>query len=68
MCEWYRLMNFTGDTSLEDVLSRLQTAAGTEAKHRSRAEMQNALNDILRATSVQSKRLLDEDRLSALEF
>jgi hypothetical protein len=68
MCEWYRLMNFTGDKSFEDVLSRLQTAAGTEAKHRSRAEMQNALNDILRATSVQSKRLLDEDRLSALEF
>ncbi len=68
MCEWYRLMNFTGDTSLEDVLSKLQTAAGTEAKHRSRAEMQNALNDVLRATSVQSKRLLDEDRLSALEF
>lgn len=68
MCEWYRLMNFTGDTSLEEVLGRLQTAAGTEAKHRSRTEMQNALNDVLRATSVQSKRLLDEDRLSALEF
>lgn len=68
MCEWYHLMNFTGDTSLENVLGRLQNAAGTEAKHRSKGEMQNALNDILRATSVQSKRLLDEDRLSALEF
>lgn len=68
MCEWYRLMNFTGDSSLEEVLERLQRAAGTEAKHRSRTEMQSALNDVLRATSLQSKRLLDEDRLSALEI
>lgn len=68
MCEWYRLMNFTGDSSLEEVLERLQSAAGTEAKHRSKAEMQAALNDVLRATSLQSKRLLDEDRLSALEL
>lgn len=68
MCEWYRLMNFTGDSSLEDVLSRLEEAAGTDAKVRSRVEMQSALNDVLRATSLQSKRLLDEDRLSALEI
>ncbi len=68
MCEWYRLMNFTGDSSLEEVLERLQRAAGTEAKHRSRTEMQSALNDVLRATSLQSKRLLDEDRFSALEI
>lgn len=68
MCEWYRLMNFTGDSSLEDVLSRLEEAAGAEAKVRSRVEMQSALNDVLRATSLQSKRLLDEDRLSALEI
>ncbi|MEP6902845.1 MAG: hypothetical protein ABJA66_13920 [Actinomycetota bacterium] len=68
MCEWYRLMNFTRDTSLEDVLKRLQDAAGTEAKLRSRSEMQSALNDVLRSTSLQSKRLLDEDRLSALEI
>ena len=68
MCDWYRLMNFTGDSTLEEVLERLQTAAGAEAKHRSRVEMQSALNDVLRATSLQSKRLLDEDRLSALEI
>lgn len=68
MCEWYRLMNFTDDTSLEDVLQRLETAAGADAKVRSRVEMQSALNDVLRATSLQSKRLLDEDRLSALEI
>lgn len=68
MCEWYRLMNFTGDSSLEEVLERLQSAAGAEAKHRSKAEMQIALNDVLRATSLQSKRLLDDDRLSALEI
>lgn len=68
MCEWYRLMNFTGDSSLEDVLQRLEAAAGADAKHRSQAEMQSALNDVLRATSLQTKRLLDEDRLSALEI
>jgi len=68
MCEWYRLMNFTEDGSLEEVLERLQTAAGGDAKLRSKPEMQVALNDVLRATSLQSKRLLDEDRLSALEI
>lgn len=68
MCEWYRLMNFTDDKSLEDVLQRLEEAAGADAKHRSRVEMQSALNDVLRSTSLQSKRLLDEDRLSALEI
>lgn len=68
MCEWYRLMNFTGDSSLEDVLHRLEEAAGADAKVRSRVEMQSALGDVLRATSLQSKRLLDEDRLSALEI
>ncbi len=68
MCEWYELMNFTGDKSLEEVLQRLQSAAERDAKLRSPAEMQTALNDILRATTIQSKRLLDEDRLSALEL
>lgn len=68
MCEWYSLMNFTGDDSLEDVLTKLQEAAGRKAKQRSPEEMRNALNDILRATTVQSRKLLDEDRLSALEL
>lgn len=68
MCEWYSLMNFTGDDSLEDVLTKLREAAGREAKQRSPEEMRNALNDILRATTVQSRKLLDEDRLSALEL
>lgn len=68
MCEWYQLMNFTGDTSLEDVLSKLEDAAGREAKLRSTVEMRTALNDLLRITSIQSKKLLDEDRLSALEL
>lgn len=68
MCEWYSLMNFTGDTSLEDVLNKLEDAAGREVKRRSPEEMRTALNDLLRLTSVQSKKLLDEDRLSALEI
>ena len=68
MCEWYSLMNFTGDDSLEDVLAKLQDAAGREAKQRSPEEMRDALNDVLRATTVQSRKLLDEDRLSALEL
>lgn len=68
MCEWYQLMNFTGDMSLEDVLGKLEEAAGREAKLRSTEEMSAALNDLLRMTSVQTKKLLDEDRLSALEL
>ncbi len=68
MCEWYQLMNFTGDTSLEEVLDNLQNAAGREVKERTTHEMQSALSDLIRLTSVQSKKLLDEDRLSALEL
>lgn len=68
MCEWYRLMNFTGDDSLEVVLEKLGTAAGREAKLRSPEEMRAALNDLLRMTTVQSKKLLDEDHLAALEL
>lgn len=68
MCEWYSLMNFTGDTSLENVLNKLEGAAGREVKQRSPEEMRTALNDLLRLTSVQSRKLLDEDRLSALEL
>ncbi|MBK7804252.1 MAG: hypothetical protein IPJ55_16650 [Chloracidobacterium sp.] len=47
MCEWYQLMNFTGDTSLENVLEQLQAAAGREAKQRSPEEMRTALSDLL---------------------
>ena len=68
MCEWYELMNFTRDKSLEEVLQRLQSAAERDAKLRSPAEMQAALNDVLRATTINTKRLLEEDRLSALEL
>jgi hypothetical protein len=68
MCEWYSLMNFTGDTSLEEVLNKLEGAAGREVKQRSPEEMRTALDDLLRLTSVQSRKLLDEDRLSALEL
>ncbi|QYO65381.1 hypothetical protein [Leptolyngbya sp. 7M] len=68
MCEWYQLMNFTGDTSLEEVLGKLESAAGREVKQRSPEEMRTAITDLLRLTSVQSKKLLDEDRLSALEL
>lgn len=68
MCEWYHLMNFTGDTSLEEVLAKLEVSAGCEVKQRSPDEMRTALSDILRATSIQSRKLLDEGRLSALEL
>lgn len=68
MCEWYQLMNFTGDTSLEEVLGKLEGAAGREVKQRSPEKMRTALNDLLRLSSVQSRKLLDEDRLAALEL
>ena len=68
MCEWYELMNFTNDKSLEEVLANLERAATRDVKVRSTAEMQAALNDVMRATTINTKRLLDEDRLSALEI
>lgn len=68
MCEWYQLMNFTGDTSLEEVLDQLEISAGREIKLRSPDEMRTALSDVLRATSMQSRKLLDEGRLFALEL
>jgi len=36
MCDWYELMNFTQDKSLEEVLQRLQSAATRDAKRRGR--------------------------------
>lgn len=68
MCGWYQLMNFTNDSSLEEVLTNLERAAGRDAKVRSTLEMRGALSDVMRATTIQSKRLLDEDRLLNLEI
>lgn len=68
MCEWYELMNFTGDNALEKVLERLREAAEKKAADRTTAEMRDALGAVLRATNRQSQRLLTDDRLSALEI
>lgn len=68
MCEWYRLMNFTNDASLEDVLEKLEQAAGRDSSVRTPSEMRGALADVMRATTMQTKRLLDEDRMSNLEI
>lgn len=68
MCEWYSLMNFTGDRSLEEVLARLEAAADKSTKTRSAGEIRSALDEVLRATSMQTKKLLDENRLTALEI
>ena len=68
MCEWYRLMNFTGDASLEEVLEKLEQAATRDASRRSPDEMRASLADVMRATTIRSKRLLDEDRMSNLEI
>ena len=61
-------MNFTGDTSLDDVVAKLKNAADRDSKTRTPGEMRKVLGDVLRATTVHSKRLLDEDRFSALEI
>lgn len=68
MCEWYRLMNFTGDASLEEVLEKLEQAATRDASRRSPDEMRASLADVMRVTTIRSKRLLDEDRMSNLEI
>lgn len=68
MCEWYKLMNFTGDHSLEEVLVKLEAAADKNVKARSTGEMRAALDDVLRATSTKTRKLLEESRLTSLEI
>lgn len=68
MYRWFKLMNFTGDAEVETVLAELNKIASTEAKTRSAAEMKEAVNNVIIATSKRARKLLKTEQLDALEL
>ncbi len=68
MYRWFKLMNFTGDIEVETVLAELNKIASTEAKTRSAAEMKEAVDAVILATSKRARKLLKTEQLDALEL
>ncbi len=68
MYRWFKLMNFTGDTEVEKVLAELNKIASREAKSRTAAEMKEAVDAVVIATSKRARKLLKTDQLDALEL
>ncbi len=68
MYRWFKLMNFTGDAEVETVLAELNKIASTEAKTRSAAEMKEAVDAVIIATSKRARKLLKTEQLDALEL
>ena len=68
MYRWFKLMNFTGDTEVETVLAELNKIASRDAKTRTSAEMKEAVDAVLIATSKRARKLLKIEQLDALEL
>ena len=68
MYRWFKLMNFTGDTEVETVLAELNKIASRDAKTRTSAEMKEAVDAVLIATSKRARKLLKTEQLDALEL
>lgn len=68
MYRWFKLMNFTGDTEVETVLEELNKIASRDAKTRTTAEMKEAVDAVLIATSKRARKLLKTEQLDALEL
>lgn len=68
MYRWFKLMNFTNDTEVETVLAELNKIASRDAKTRTAAEMKEAVDAVLIATSKRARRLLKTEQLDALEL
>ena len=68
MYRWFKLMNFTGDTEVENVLKELNQIASRNAKTRSAEEMKDALGAVILATSKRARKLLKTEQLDALEL
>jgi hypothetical protein len=68
MYRWFKLMNFTGDTEIENVLKELSVIASRDAKTRTAEEMKDALGAVIVATSKRARKLLKTERLDALEL
>ena len=68
MYRWFKLMNFTGDTEVETVLEELNKIASRDAKTRTTAEMKEAVDAVIIATSKRARKLLKTEQLDALEL
>lgn len=68
MYRWFKLMNFTGDTEVETVLAELNKIASRDAKTRTAAEMKEAVDAVIIATSKRARKLLKTEQLDALEL
>ncbi len=68
MYQWFKLMNFTGDIEVETVLAELNKIASRDAKTRTAAEMKEAVDAVIIATSKRARRLLKTEQLDALEL
>lgn len=68
MYRWFKLMNFTGDAEVEKVLAELNKIASRDAKLRTPAEMKEAVDAVIIATSKRARKLLKTDQLDALEL
>ena len=65
---WFKLMNFTGDAEVETVLAELNKIASRDAKTRTAAEMKEAVDAVIIATSKRARKLLKTAQLDALEL
>jgi len=68
MYQWFKLMNFTGDAEVETVLAELNKIASRDAKKRTAAEMKEAVDAVINATSKRARKLLKTEQLDALEL
>lgn len=68
MYRWFKLMNFTGDEEVETVLAELDKIASRDAKARTPAEMKEAVDAVILATSKRARKLLKTEQLDALEL
>jgi len=68
MYQWFKLMNFTGDAEVETVLAELNKIASRDAKTRTAAEMKEAIDQVILATSKRARKLLKTEQLDALEL
>ncbi len=68
MYRWFKLMNFTRDAEVEKVLAELNKIASQDAKTRTPAEMKEAVDAVIIATSKRARKLLKTDQLDALEL
>ncbi len=68
MYRWFKLMNFTQDAEVETVLAELNKIASRGAKNRTTAEMKEAVDAVILATSKRARKLLKTEQLDALEL